>query len=382
MGKTILGVLVASVAFAASGCSRSQDTASDAVPPTEPPASSATSTSEAPASAEAVTSCTPPRVRYTPYPGGDESLSEIPWIRGEPNSAGLVGLLWYWPEEWQRQRLREARIFTGGTAPAGYNTKVMWVFLAEAAKGRGGETLVVEGRRLDGDGAFRQEFAAIGYAGQEGAPSYASIIDVPEQGCWRLQLSTGELRAQVDLLAVEGGQSQRIAVTRNSGSYPPGCGPGEVATVIADFFEAFNEGDTARLDRSFDREPKFQWYSVTEGVPEAGGRHFVTYERSRLLPYFVKRREENEHLRLLMVDIGFDARAAHIGYVLERQADDLASLGINHTIAHGKGAIDCSTKTIFAWSMGMPKEPAPPGWACPRPTGWTPGDPAVACTRG
>ena len=39
--------------------------------------------------------CRPPRVHYTPYPGGDERMSEIPWIRGEPRELGAVGLLWY-----------------------------------------------------------------------------------------------------------------------------------------------------------------------------------------------------------------------------------------------------------------------------------------------
>jgi hypothetical protein len=143
-------------------------------------------------------------VQYTDYPGTGEGLSGLPWVRGEPPDAGLVGLLWYWPQDWQRRHLREARIFTGGVAPAGYNVKILWAFLAPSAKDRGGGELVVEGDRLDGPGAFRQEFAAIGYAGQRGAPSYASIIDVPRPGCWRLTLTTGDLRASVDFRAVRG----------------------------------------------------------------------------------------------------------------------------------------------------------------------------------
>jgi hypothetical protein len=110
----------------------------------------------------------------------------------------------YWPESWKRRHLREARIFIGGVAPAGYNVKILWAFLAPSAKDRGGSELVVEGDRLDGRGAFRQEFAAIGYAGQRGAPSYASIIDVPRPGCWRLTLTTGDLSASIDFRAVRG----------------------------------------------------------------------------------------------------------------------------------------------------------------------------------
>jgi hypothetical protein len=60
---------------------------------------------------------------------------------------------------------------------------------------------VVEGRNLTGKGTFRDTFAAISYEGQEGAPSYASIIDLPTPGCWRLTLTTGDLRAHVDVSA-------------------------------------------------------------------------------------------------------------------------------------------------------------------------------------
>jgi hypothetical protein len=42
------------------------------------------------------------------------------------------------------------------------------------------------------------------YSGQRGAPSYASVIDVPEPGCWRLHLSTGSLRASVVFRAIAG----------------------------------------------------------------------------------------------------------------------------------------------------------------------------------
>ena len=148
--------------------------------------------------------CRPARVRYDHYPGGADALAGLPWVAGEPAESGLVALLWYWPRDWQRQRLREARIFTGGVAPAGYNVKVMWVFLSAAARGRGGSTIAVEGRRVDGQRTFRQEFTAIGYEGQNEAPSFASIIDVPATGCWRLTVSTGDLSASVDLRAVRG----------------------------------------------------------------------------------------------------------------------------------------------------------------------------------
>jgi hypothetical protein len=115
---------------------------------------------------------------------------------------GAVGLLWYWPTEWRQQRVRPARIYSGGQAPAGYSTKILWTFVARSSVGGGGPRLVVEGERIDAPGAFAQEFAAISFSGQNGAPSYASIVDVPEPGCWKLDLSAGGLRASVTFLAV------------------------------------------------------------------------------------------------------------------------------------------------------------------------------------
>jgi hypothetical protein len=169
----------------------------------EPKTTTTSSTVRSPAASKS-RPCNPPRVQYTPHPGHGDGLSQIPWIRAEPRASGLVALLWYWPQEWQREHLRETRIFTGGVAPAGYNVKVMWVFLSHSAVGRAGSELVVDGRRLDGPGRFKDSFAAIGYAGQREAPSYASIIVVPEPGCWRLNLSSGALRAHADFRAVKG----------------------------------------------------------------------------------------------------------------------------------------------------------------------------------
>jgi hypothetical protein len=143
-------------------------------------------------------------VEYGPYPGDDRGLSEIPWARGEPHAAGLVALLWYWPQSWQRHRLRTARIFTGGVAPAGYNVKILWMFVSPRAVARAGRELVVRGRQLDGPGTFRQRGFDLIDAGQGGPPSYASIIDVPSIGCWRLRVNTGGLRAHIDVRAVSG----------------------------------------------------------------------------------------------------------------------------------------------------------------------------------
>jgi hypothetical protein len=178
------------LALAAAGCGGSPDAPKRAAAPTV-----------APANPVATAPCRPPRVSYTPYPGGDESMSGIPWIEGSPREHELVGLLWYWPPEWQG--VRRARVFTGGVAPAGYSAKVLWAFLAPAVRDKAGPELVIEAENLDGRGRWRDTFSAISYEGQEGAPSYASIIDLDRPGCWRLFLTTGDLHATVDVLAVE-----------------------------------------------------------------------------------------------------------------------------------------------------------------------------------
>ena len=145
-------------------------------------------------------SCRPALVHEAPYPGHGKGLEGIPWIEGSPREVGLVGLLWYWPPRWRD--VRRARVYTGGTAPQGWNIKIMWVFLEPSAKGRAGAELTVRGTRLDGPGTIRDTFAGIGYEGARGAPSYASVVDVPEPGCWRLTLTTGDLSATVDVRAV------------------------------------------------------------------------------------------------------------------------------------------------------------------------------------
>jgi hypothetical protein len=153
----------------------------------------------APAATPADSSCRPARVHEKSYPGGDSRLAGLPWI--EASDHGLVGLLWYGPPEWKG--VRRARVFTGGEAPAGYSAKVLWAFLDPSARSGGDGKLVVKGENLTGPGRFRDTFSAISYAGQNRAPSFASIIDVPRPGCWRLWLTSGELRAFVDLRAVD-----------------------------------------------------------------------------------------------------------------------------------------------------------------------------------
>jgi hypothetical protein len=151
-------------------------------------------------SGQAAFTCRASLVHYGPYGGSGTGLDGLPWVGG---SYGLRGLLWYWPQAWRHQGVRRARIFTGGRASSRTTTKILWAFVAEAAKTMGGDVLVVHGRRLDARGSFTQRFTSIAYEGQNGAPSYASVIDVPKPGCWRLRLTTGQLRSTVVFRAIK-----------------------------------------------------------------------------------------------------------------------------------------------------------------------------------
>jgi hypothetical protein len=141
--------------------------------------------------------CAPARVHRPPYAGHGKGLETLPWIAGRPRSAGLVGLVWF-----ASPGSGGMRVWAGGQAPDGSATKMLWVFLGRDAVGKAGIELRVQGRRMDGRGTFADSFAGVGYEGSDGAPSYASIMHIPRPGCWRLTLTTGSLRAFIDVRAI------------------------------------------------------------------------------------------------------------------------------------------------------------------------------------
>ena len=153
-------------------------------------------------SVRAAAVCPVSQVRYDAYGGADHSMDRTPWLRGRPATSGLAAVLWYWPQEWTDRHRPHAAIYTGGEMPQGWSTKVLWTFVGRAQRGQGGHELVVKGTRLDAHGSFTQRFGAISYAGQRRPPSFASIIDVPKAGCWRLDVATAQLRAGVVVRAI------------------------------------------------------------------------------------------------------------------------------------------------------------------------------------
>ena len=152
-----------------------------------------------------------------------------------------------------------------------------------------------------------------------------------------------------------------VVVTRDDPSLPPACRPRALALRIGEWLDAVSDGD-ASATRFV--ATSGGWYSVTEGQ----ARHFVAYDRAKLAAYFARRHEHRERMRLLELAVGFANGLGQIEFRVDRRADDLRRLGVAGTVAHGKGAVNCSTRQVVVWSMGMPTGRRVPDFVvCPRP---------------
>lgn len=184
--------------------------------------------------------------------------------------------------------------------------------------------------------------------------------------------------------------TEPVVVTRADPSLPAGCRPREVAGLITNFFETFNDGDQDRLPRFFDAVgPNETQPPVLYAAYTSRKEGFSTKNEDELLKYFAKRHEQNERLELVKVGVGGSWRpnSANISFVVIRRADDLtASLGSPEQIATGKGGIDCRQQTFYLWNMsmenGQSNDQNIPKWPCKEPTDWKAGRAALACGRG
>jgi hypothetical protein len=174
-----------------------------------------------------------------------------------------------------------------------------------------------------------------------------------------------------------------VTVTRDDLEVPNGCRPRPVADRVGAFIAAFNRGDgSAARFVAPELAPYGGWYSVTEGRPRRGGRHFVASRQSELARYFVGRHRHGERLRLLEIAVGFANGLGHIEFRIDRRADDLRSLGVRTNVAFGKGAVRCEDGRIVVWSMGMHagrRDPHAGFEICPPPP--TRAAAVVACAR-
>lgn len=191
---------------------------------------------------------------------------------------------------------------------------------------------------------------------------------------------------------------QRVVVTRDSRALPPGCRPRQAASVVTRFLTTFSRGDPRRMRAllapervaASPGEELFHWYSVTEGTPSQGGRHFVAYTLHQFLGYVADRRAAAERMRLLSVAVLMpSATTVAINFVATRHATDIPDgMGGLAGVIHGKGGMNCSSQTLYFWSAGMSRGtgarfPRGTEWPCGRPRGWDPlQGPIIACAKG
>ena len=180
-----------------------------------------------------------------------------------------------------------------------------------------------------------------------------------------------------------------VVVTRDDTSLPSGCRPREVAGLVTTFFDAYNEGNRARLPDFFIEEHPEQpgLYGSSE---DRGGKGFGTHDQDELLRYFEKRHAHGERLELLQIDVEEEWEPGIAGgtFVITRRADDLEpGLGGPWRVAYGKAVVDCEAQRIVRWQMAMEMAErgnptfSPYSGPCDEPTGWEPGEAAIACAR-
>jgi hypothetical protein len=147
---------------------------------------------------------------------------------------------------------------------------------------------------------------------------------------------------------------------RDAGSSSDPCAPSAVASVITEFFTAFNRGDAHGAVQVMDPQavpwnsrPR-GWFALDETDSRGPGRFHSFYSRAALARYFADRHRHHERLRLLTVIVGASRGSADIVFRVRRRADDLVAIGIekNRTLATGKGEVLCARRKIFIWSMG------------------------------
>jgi hypothetical protein len=163
--------------------------------------------------------------------------------------------------------------------------------------------------------------------------------------------------------------SQPIIVTRESQALPTGCTTARLAVVVDGLFEAFNAGEWGRVDEAFaaagPAPPSFTLLSWQQDVVR---------ERERVTPYLAALRARGEQLRLLALltdkEANGVATSVAVTYAFERPGG----------FGWGKGLIDCQSQRIWQWAMGpRAGELVLP---CPKPAGWSPTGPVIACTAG
>jgi len=160
-----------------------------------------------------------------------------------------------------------------------------------------------------------------------------------------------------------------IVVTRDSLLLPAGCTARTLATFVARFFDAFNRADWENVDAFLAPAGA----SAPDGFRLFAWEREVVDERSRVVPFLADLWSRGERFRLTALLADKESRIATsvaVNYVVERQG----------RFSSGKGLIDCVSQKIWQWAMSSPRGNLT--LLCPRPAGWSPSGPIVACTAG
>jgi hypothetical protein len=150
--------------------------------------------------------CATARVQY-----GRNGFIRDPWVTAGRGAASIRGTLYSpYSATLGDARVREA---AGLTLYAGRMYKIAWLPRTWPGQAR---YLVVEGRKTDGTGTFRQRFQ------RAFSPRFfPSGIVMPSAGCWRLTLRSGGRRWTLDVAAVEPPASPRCDTNPvESGRHP------------------------------------------------------------------------------------------------------------------------------------------------------------------
>ena len=127
----------------------------------------------------------------------------------------------------------------------------------------------------------------------------------------------------------------------------PRCDSVTTMRLVRRFTRALTTGDRPAADRSFAREPAFQWYST--GAPGARLRA-ASHNRRTLRAYLRRRVEQHERLRLQLLTARYEIRRdlGNFHGTLVRSADDLQPTSYGF-----KGAATCARgqARIIVWSM-------------------------------
>jgi hypothetical protein len=151
-------------------------------------------------------SCNATLVRYE----WNKRANGQPWVTVGPTRSRLEGWLYSHEAYYADGRANRSE---GFVVRAGVEEKIGWF-----SRKWGGTWLDVAGRRIDGDGSFRQRFRAAWQAAW-----YPSGLKVPQAGCWQLTLRTKGWVRQIVVEAIEPPAKGTCDATRVP------AGPGQIA---------------------------------------------------------------------------------------------------------------------------------------------------------